>query len=173
MTISERIKLTRQQKNMSQSELAEQASISTKSLSRYETGASIPPADSLKAIADVLGVSADYLLSDDKVEIKDKDLFKKFEVIQDMNDENKSMIIKFLDLAIRDAKARKAYGSKNYYIAQLLNRRGTILSNSEQFEDSLESYLEGLEACARSLWGGRVAMRLPRRMLIKHQIKLV
>jgi len=111
MTISERIKLTRQQKNMSQSELAEQASISTKSLSRYETGASIPPADSLKAIADVLGVSADYLLSDDKVEIKDKDLFKKFEVIQDMNDENKSMIIKFLDLAIRDAKARKAYGS--------------------------------------------------------------
>jgi tetratricopeptide (TPR) repeat protein len=41
--------------------------------------------------------------------------------------------------------ARKTYGSKNCYIAQLLNRRGTILSNSEQFEDSLESYLEGLE----------------------------
>jgi transcriptional regulator with XRE-family HTH domain len=70
---------------------------------------SIPPADALKAIADALGVSADTLLSDDTVAIKDKALLKRFEAIQDMNEEDKAMVVKFLDLAIRDALAKKAY----------------------------------------------------------------
>ena len=61
--------------------------MNNKSLSRYELGSSIPPADALKNIADALGVSSDALLNDDTVAIKDKDLFKKFEAIQDMNEE--------------------------------------------------------------------------------------
>jgi len=109
MTISERIRLIRQQKNISQNELAKAAGINVKSLSRYELGTSIPPANALKAIADSLSVSADALLSDDTVQIKDKELFKKFEAIQEMGDDTKNMIIKFLDLAIRDYKAKQAY----------------------------------------------------------------
>jgi len=112
MTIAERIRFTRQQQKLSQAELASKANISSKSLSRYELGTSIPPADNLKAIANALGVSADYLLSDDDVQVKDKELFKKFEAIQEMKDpEVKKMIVKFLDLAIRDDQARKAYAS--------------------------------------------------------------
>ena len=80
-----------------------------KSLSRYELDNSIPPADALKAIADVLGVSADYLLSGDQVQIKDRELFKKFEVIQNIDDETKAVVDNFLDLIIRDFRARKAY----------------------------------------------------------------
>jgi hypothetical protein len=49
------------------------------------------------------------LLSDENVEIKDKDLFNKFQVIQEMNGDTKQMIINLLDLAIRDYKARQAY----------------------------------------------------------------
>ena len=109
MTIAERIRLTRQQKNLSQSQLAEKSGINTKSLSRYELDASIPPANALKAIADALGVSADSLLNDDQVQIKDRELLKKFEVIQDMDGEDKEMIVNFLDLAIRDFKAKQAY----------------------------------------------------------------
>lgn len=111
MTIAERIRLTRQQKKMSQTELAEKAGVNLKSLSRYELGTSIPPANALKEIANALGVSADALLSDDLVTIKDIELLKKFEVIQNMEDETKSMINKFLDLAIRDFKAKQAYSS--------------------------------------------------------------
>ncbi len=110
MTISERIRLIRQQKNISQNDLAKAAGINVKSLSRYELGTSIPPANNLKAIADALGVSADALLSDDTTLIKDKDLYKKFEVIQEMGDDTKKMIINFLDLAIRDYKAKQAFG---------------------------------------------------------------
>lgn len=67
MTIAERIRLTRQQKNISQKELAELADVNLKSLSRYELGTSIPPADVIKKLADALKVSTDTLLSDDKV----------------------------------------------------------------------------------------------------------
>lgn len=109
MTIAERIRLTRQQKKLSQTELAELANVNKKSLSRYELDASIPPADALKAIADALGVSTDYLLSDDHVSIKDKELLKKFEVIQNIDEQTKAVVDNFLDLIIRDFKARKAY----------------------------------------------------------------
>lgn len=70
---------------------------------------SIPPADALKNIADALGVSADALLSDDKVSIKDKELLKRFEVIQEMTGDDKNIVLKFLDLTIRDFKTKKAY----------------------------------------------------------------
>ena len=111
MTIAERIRLYRQQRGFSQSELAEKSGVNNKSLSRYELGSSVPPADALKAIADALGVSADVLLSDDVISIKDKELLERFQVIQDMTGEDKAMIIKFLDLNIRDYKTKKAYAS--------------------------------------------------------------
>ena len=83
--------------------------MNNKSLSRYELGSSIPPADAIKNIADALGISSDALLNDDTVSIKDNDLLKKFEAIQDMNEEDKALVTRFLDLTIRDFNARKAY----------------------------------------------------------------
>lgn len=109
MTIAERIRLIRQQRKLSQKELADKAEVNLKSLSRYELGTSIPPADLLKQIADALGVSADALLSDDQITITDEELLKKFEIIQNMDGETKNMIINFLDLAIRDHKAKEVY----------------------------------------------------------------
>jgi transcriptional regulator with XRE-family HTH domain len=111
MTISERIRLTRQQKDMSQKALAEIAGVNLKSLSRYELGTSIPPADVIKKLADALKVSTDTLLSDEKIDIQDKDLLRKFEVIQNMKGETKKTVINLIDLAIRDFKAKQAYAS--------------------------------------------------------------
>ncbi len=109
MTIAERIRLYRQQKDLSQNELAKLSKVNNKSLSRYELGTSVPPADALKNIADALGISADALLSDDTISIKDIELLKRFEVIQEMTGEDRKMILKFLDLTIRDYKTKKAY----------------------------------------------------------------
>jgi len=111
MTIAERIRLVRQKKKLSQAELADDCGVNKKSLSRYELGTSVPPADALKAIADALGVSADYLLSDDTVMIKDKDLLEKFEVVQEIEGDARHVINHFLDMAIRDYKAKKAYAT--------------------------------------------------------------
>jgi transcriptional regulator with XRE-family HTH domain len=109
MTIAERIRLYRQQKGLSQAELADKSTVNNKSLSRYELGSSIPPADALKNIADALGVSTDALLSDAAATIKDVELLKKFEIIQDMDQEDKSIVLRFLDLTIRDYKTKQAY----------------------------------------------------------------
>ena len=65
-------------------------------------GSSISPADALKNIADAL-------LNDETVSIKDKELLKKFEVIQEMSEEDRAMVTRFLELTIRDYKAKKAY----------------------------------------------------------------
>lgn len=112
MTIAERIRLTRQQKNLSQKDLAEKANINLKSLSRYELGNSIPPADILKAIADALDVVSDVLLEDNLTAPNiDKDLLKKIEIIQDLDPKEKTVFNAFLDLMIRDHKAKQAYVS--------------------------------------------------------------
>tara|TARA_B110001469_G_C9579999_1_gene287640 strand:- start:601 stop:891 length:291 start_codon:yes stop_codon:yes gene_type:complete len=96
---------------MSQKELAELSEVNIKSLSRYEIGTSIPPADVIKKLADALKVSTDTLLSDDNISIKDKELLKKFETLQDMTGETKRTVINLIDLAIRDFKAKQAYSS--------------------------------------------------------------
>lgn len=109
MTIAERIRLYRQQKNISQQELANLSGVNVKSLSRYELGTSVPPADSLKAIANALKISADALLTDEQVTIKDQELMEKFEIIQNMNGEAKKMVMTFLDMVVRDFQARQVY----------------------------------------------------------------
>ena len=72
-----------------------------KSLSRYELGTSIPPADALKQLADALQVSVDSLLTDDVATVKDLELLRKFEVIQEITGETRSVVNTFLDMVIR------------------------------------------------------------------------
>lgn len=49
--------------NMSQEELAEKIGISRQTLSKYETGESLPDIEKCKILADVFGVSIDDLIS--------------------------------------------------------------------------------------------------------------
>lgn len=56
--------------NISQEELAERVGISRQTLSKYETGESIPDIEKTKAIADVFGVSLDDLVNYDPTENK-------------------------------------------------------------------------------------------------------
>lgn len=54
--------------NMSQEELAEKIGISRQTLSKYETGESLPDIDKCMAIAEVFGVSLDDLVNYSKTE---------------------------------------------------------------------------------------------------------
>ena len=110
MTLGEKIKIARQQKKMSQIDLSKLAGTHQKNISKYEQNLVIPSAVVLKNIANALGVTADYLLNDENdVQIKDKELLRKFEAIQNMNGETKKVVDTFLDLIIRDYKAKQAY----------------------------------------------------------------
>ena len=61
--IAENIAALRIEKNMTQLELAEVLSYTDKAVSKWERGESIPDVITLKAIADLFGVSLDYLVS--------------------------------------------------------------------------------------------------------------
>jgi transcriptional regulator with XRE-family HTH domain len=110
-TLGEKIRIERQKKGMSQIELAKTADVYQKNISRYENGTTDPSATALKKIANALEITADYLLNDtdQKVEIRDKDLLLRFQEIQDMTGKTKETVITLLDLVIRDFKAKQAY----------------------------------------------------------------
>ena len=60
--ISERIKILRAEKNITQKHLAEIVGVSEVSLQRFEYGAARPSLDTLIALADYFDVSLDYLV---------------------------------------------------------------------------------------------------------------
>ncbi|GIP48375.1 HTH-type transcriptional regulator ImmR [compost metagenome] len=61
-TLGDRIKYLREQRQLTQKDLASQADISVVQLSRYETNDRKPDPEVLRNIVDALDTSADYLL---------------------------------------------------------------------------------------------------------------
>ncbi|SHJ83892.1 helix-turn-helix domain-containing protein [Hespellia stercorisuis] len=65
MIISEKIMELRKQNGWSQEELAFQLGISRQSVSKWESGASIPDMERILKLSEIFGVTTDYLLKDD------------------------------------------------------------------------------------------------------------
>lgn len=83
--------------------------ISIKEVAGFFGGGYLLSAGFILEVFDLKGISSDALLNGETVSIKDKELLKKFEAIQDMSEEDSAMVTRFLDLTIRDYKAKKAY----------------------------------------------------------------
>ena len=66
MEISEIIKENRKLKNLSQEELAKELHISRQSISKWETGKSLPTTDQLILLSEIFDCSLDTLLKGDK-----------------------------------------------------------------------------------------------------------
>jgi transcriptional regulator with XRE-family HTH domain len=58
-----RLAASRREAGLTQGDLAQKAGLQTWTISRYEMGTSTPPVQALDAMATVLAVSVDYLLS--------------------------------------------------------------------------------------------------------------
>lgn len=69
MILAEKIALLRKKSGWSQEELAEQLNISRQSVSKWESGASIPDLDKIIKMSGLFGVSTDYLIKDELEEI--------------------------------------------------------------------------------------------------------
>ncbi|MDI6814267.1 MAG: helix-turn-helix transcriptional regulator, partial [Desulfitobacteriaceae bacterium] len=86
MMISEKIKKLRHTKGWSQAQLAKKLGVHPQHISRYETGFSNPSAEILAKIAEVFGISVDYLLSENaedvsEYKVKDKQLQRYIEEV--------------------------------------------------------------------------------------------
>ena len=67
MTLGEKIKETRKQCGLSQEQLAEKMAVSRSAVAKWEAKNGLPDVDNLKALAQLLNVSVDYLLDDGEV----------------------------------------------------------------------------------------------------------
>ena len=65
MSLAKKMIELRKQNGLSQQGLADRLGVSRQAISRWETGAVQPLADSVKSLAQVFQVSTDYLLNDD------------------------------------------------------------------------------------------------------------
>ena len=62
MTFGERVQVLRQRAGMSQDQLAERLGVSRQAVSRWERDETMPETDKVVALADLFGVTTDYLL---------------------------------------------------------------------------------------------------------------
>jgi transcriptional regulator with XRE-family HTH domain len=106
MAIGNKIRRLRQDRNWSQTQLAQKIDINKRFISAYETGKSKPSAKTLQKLAEVFSVSVDYLLSDEQtknlasVSITDKTLLEYFEEVQQMSEADQQAVKTMLEALI-------------------------------------------------------------------------
>jgi transcriptional regulator with XRE-family HTH domain len=109
-SLGERITLLRKQKNISQTDLAEQCSSSREAIGKYERGEASPSLDAAKRMAEVLDVTLDYLAGGNAAAAFDKQTIRRMTELEKLSEQDKQAILFALDALLRDAKARKTYG---------------------------------------------------------------
>jgi transcriptional regulator with XRE-family HTH domain len=111
MAAGEKIVRLRKEKGWSQQLLAQKIGTSGPIIGRYERGEMVPSVEVAKKLADVFGVTLDYLVDDTGrvAEIKDKAMLNRLTDLEQLDQDDRKTIIHVLDSLIRDAKAKKAY----------------------------------------------------------------
>lgn len=109
MALSDRIKQLRTERKWTQAELADRMGIRQKQISAYERGTNIPSADVLIKMSDAFDVSLDYLAfkakgQSAKIEVKDRDLLKYFEAIDNFNEDERRLVKEMLNLVVMKHK---------------------------------------------------------------------
>lgn len=99
---AERLRTLRKQKDLSQTELGQLAGLHYTHIGRFERGTSRPGSDTLKRLADALGVSGDYLLEGAteeaaKARFEDRELLKQFQEVERLPAEDKHVVKTLLD----------------------------------------------------------------------------
>ncbi len=85
MKLAEKIMALRKQRGWSQEELAQQLSVSRQSVSKWESGASMPDLDKILKMSEIFGVSTDTLLKEEM------ELNERKTVFEDLQNEQMKM----------------------------------------------------------------------------------
>jgi transcriptional regulator with XRE-family HTH domain len=99
---AERLRDLRQQRAMTQQDLAKAAKIHYTHICRYEVGKSMPAADTLRRLADALGTTVDFLMDGAaqetaKTRLTDKALLQRFQDVERLPEAQKATIMELMD----------------------------------------------------------------------------
>ena len=117
MAIASRIKQLRQESQWTQAELAEKMGIKQKQISAYERGINSPSTDVLIKLAEVFDVTLDYLAfetkgSMGKLNIQDRELLRRFEMVDTLSEREKNLAKEILDLVILKHRFQELAGAE-------------------------------------------------------------
>lgn len=107
----------RRSKDLSQTELAHKTGVHYTHIGRYERGESRPSADTLKRLADALGVTNDYLLEGAtteaaKARFEDRELLQHFQEAEQLPREDKDLIKEFLGAFLMRRRLERMVSAK-------------------------------------------------------------
>ena len=116
MAINERIRQLRQEKRWTQAELGQKVGVHQKQVSAYERGANVPSTEVLIKLAEVFNVSLDYLAFEAKgqtakINIQDRDLLRRFEALDSLSEQDKTLAKQILDLLILKNRFKDLVGT--------------------------------------------------------------
>ncbi|TKC54873.1 helix-turn-helix transcriptional regulator [Pedobacter hiemivivus] len=109
MTLGQQITALRKKKKFSQGELGKLMETSGDIIGRYERDEVKPSIEVVIRMADVLEVSLDYLVGKTTMEL-DNSILSRIQEIQKLPADIKEKLFYFIDMSIRDYKAKQAYG---------------------------------------------------------------
>ncbi|MBP7174262.1 MAG: helix-turn-helix transcriptional regulator [Cloacibacterium sp.] len=108
MSFGKRLTEVRKNKGLSQEDLAKQLGTKSPVIGRYERDEMKPSIDTANKLAEYLEVSLDYLTGNTDV-LLDTNTLNRILEVQQLPDDVKEKLFYFIDMTIRDYKAKKAY----------------------------------------------------------------
>jgi transcriptional regulator with XRE-family HTH domain len=108
MSFGKRLLEARKKKGFSQEEVANQLHTKAPVIGRYERDEAKPGIEAAARLASVLDISLDYLVGNSDMEVDSKTLSRVVE-LQRLPGEVRDKLYYFIDMTIRDSKAKQAY----------------------------------------------------------------
>lgn len=110
LSVGDRLRISREKKNLKQTQVRERTGINNKTLSGYEKGVSEPDFETLKILADLYEVSVDYLLgrvsaySQLPEHIKTEVDEKLDDILKELTHAQKENLVNFIDMMQNKSK---------------------------------------------------------------------
>ena len=105
------IERLRKQQNWSQSELADKTNVSRVMIGKYEREEAVPSIEAAKSIADAFDVSLDYLVGEGQISTYNKEIIKRIDDIENLDEDTKNKLFFLIDNVIQNFKTKKAFAS--------------------------------------------------------------
>jgi len=107
--IGSKIMQLRKKKNLSQTDFAKAIGVSRTMVGNYERSVHAPSIEMVANIARVLDVSVDYLIGEGKLAQFDKEVIRRIEDIQELDEETQSKLFFLIDNVVQNYKTRQAF----------------------------------------------------------------
>ena len=109
LNIGDKIIQLRKQNNLSQSDLAKRIGASRTIVGNYERNTNTPSIEMIIKIATEFNVSLDYLIGEGQLSTYDKEVLKRIEDIENLDQETRKNLFFLIDNVIQNYKTKQAF----------------------------------------------------------------